>query len=289
MKISTNTISEVISFYKSRLCKSFTENEAKILIRQLIAFYCRIGYSNLPLMYENRLSESELLAIHRAVEKLENHIPLQYILGETEFLNCKILVNPAVLIPRPETEEMVSMIIKEHKSDQHLKILDIATGSACIAIALSKNLSSLVIAVDNSQEALDLAKKNSTENKTEIDFQNRDILLGELNLIEQNDFDIIVSNPPYVCESEKVFMDKNVLENEPYSALFVSDYDPLQFYKIIIDFAFERLKANGELWLEINESFGNEMKDLLEVNFRNVQIINDFRDKVRFAKAIKHD
>ena len=234
-----------------------------------------------------RLSESEMLTFHFAVKDLLKNKPLQYVIGVTEFCDLKFKVNENVLIPRPETSELVHLITKSQQptANSQQSILDIGTGSGCIAISLAKQLpQSQVYALDISEKALNVAKENANINNVDITFIHDDIL-SLRNKIETK-FDIIVSNPPYVRDLEKAEMRDNVLNWEPHNALFVSDDDPLIFYRNILLFAKNNLKENGEVWFEINEYLGKEMTDLcLEMGFSNVNIYKDFREKERFLSV----
>ena len=204
----------------------------------------------------------------------------------------RFFVNENVLIPRPETEELVNQLVSCSVNQLHspsFRILDIGTGSGCIAISLAKLLkNSVVTAVDVSKKALEVAKKNAESNGVNVNFIKDDILNPKNPELLDNQYDIIVSNPPYVCESEKTEMRANVLDYEPSSALFVSDNDPLVFYRKILEFAQNTLKPNGEVWFEINEKLGTEMKNLcIEKGFENVEIIKDFRERDRIIKATR--
>jgi release factor glutamine methyltransferase len=254
----------------------------------LLEHYFGIDRVKIAMEPELRLSESELLTLHFAVKELLKNKPIQYVLGETEFCGMKFFVEEGVLIPRPETEEMVRQLAVGHWP-LAAKILDIGTGSGCIAISLAKLLKdSVVTAVDVSEKALEIAKKNAAENDADVRFVLDDILNPKNPELIDNQYDIIVSNPPYVCESEKSEMRANVLDYEPSSALFVSDSDPLIFYRKILEFAQKTLKPNGEIWFEINEKLGQEMQNLcLEKGFKNVEIIKDFRGKDRILKVCR--
>lgn len=222
----------------------------------------------------------------KAIAKLKNYEPIQYILGNTEFYGIIFEVNPSVLIPRPETEELVSWIIDNCKDSQDISVLDIGTGSGCIAISLAKNLKhAKVYALDVSEDALKLAKLNADKNKVDIEFIEADILDCDLGNIK---FDVIVSNPPYVRELEKEAMSANVLNHEPPLALFVKDDDALLFYRKIAEISENILKPNGQLYLEINESLGEPTKELLANNsFNNIELKMDIFEKDRMIKAIK--
>lgn len=265
------------------LNKEYEEHESASLIRELISHYVKIPKLEISLNLNKRISESDLLKIHFAVKDLLKNKPLQYIIGEATFLDYELEVNENVLIPRPETEELVGLILKS-RSLSNLKILDIGTGSGAIAIGLSKNTGAEVFAIDISEQALVIAKKNATNIKTDINFINTDILNKNNWKFIQNNLDIIVSNPPYVRKSEKELMHKNVLDFEPELALFVEDNNPLIFYKNIAELAIVKLNNNGELWFEINEYLADELKEMMKLYFNSVEIIKDFRDKNRFCR-----
>lgn len=223
-----------------------------------------------------------------AIERLKRYEPIQYVIGDTEFYGLEFKVNPSVLIPRPETEELVAWIIDEHKKKQQISILDIGTGSGCIAVALAKHLvNATVYALDVSLEALSLAKENALTNDVNVEFIEADIFdwnFGDLQ------FDVIVSNPPYVRELEKEAMSANVLDHEPHLALFVKDDDALLFYRTITKVANKILKPNGQLYFEINESLGKDTNDLLSNSgFSNVELKKDHFQKDRMIKAIKDE
>nr|WP_315141626.1 peptide chain release factor N(5)-glutamine methyltransferase [uncultured Flavobacterium sp.] len=232
-------------------------------------------------------SEEEIGVWNAILEQLKQEIPIQYLLGKTSFYGLDFEVNAAVLIPRPETEELVEWILESQKSkpeSQKVKILDIGTGSGCIAISLAKNLpDATVFALDVSEEALATAKKNAENNSVNVTFIHQNILETE-DLLQQ--FDIIVSNPPYVRNLEKEEIKKNVLENEPHLALFVADNDALVFYKKIAQLAQKNLLSNGQLYFEINQYLGKEMVNLLEkMNFKTVDLRKDIYGNDRMTKA----
>jgi release factor glutamine methyltransferase len=227
-----------------------------------------------------KVNNEEIISIINRINQSE---PIQYILGETEFYGRKFKVNKNVLIPRPETEELVDLIIKENKKQKKIKVLDIGTGSGCIAITLAKELPEAeVCALDISKDALKTANENALMNNAKVDFSHADIIQN-LKFKLQN-LNIIVSNPPYVRESEKKQMHTNILEHEPFTALFVKDEDPLIFYKSIILFAKQHLVENGKCYFEINEKFGQETIALFaENNFSEIRIIKDLQNKDRIA------
>ena len=236
-------------------------------------------------------SETEIQEWNSILGKLKLQIPIQYILGSTEFYGLPFLVNENVLIPRPETEELVQWIISNNLTIQksnNLKILDIGTGSGCIAISLAKNLpNATVFALDISEKALVMAQKNAEINNVNVNFINKDIL--KINDFKEltTQFDIIVSNPPYVRNLEKAEINKNVLDNEPHLALFVEDEDALIFYRKIAQLAQENLVENGQLYFEINQYLGKETKELVEkLNFQNIELRKDIygNDRMIFCK-----
>ena len=293
MKTSSNLVRDCRKYYAGELEKIYGSDEANALIMILLEHYFNIDRMKIALEPDLRLSESELLTLHFAVKELLKNKPVQYIIGETEFCGMRFFVNENVLIPRPETEEIVNMIVscrdKACLVPTGCDVLDIGTGSGCIAISLAKLLkNSSVTAVDVSEKALEVAKKNAEANEVSVTFIKDDILNPQNRDLLNGQFDIIVSNPPYVCESEKSEMRANVLDYEPSTALFVSDNDPLIFYRKILEFAQKALKPNGEVWFEINEKFGKEMLELChKMRFKHSEIIKDFRDRDRGLRARK--
>jgi len=277
---------ETIKLIKTELAPFYGESEVNSFVRLILENTCNMTYQDIVLKKEIIVSCENAKKIRRIIEKLKSHEPIQYILGKTEFYNLKFKVNPAVLIPRPETEELVDWILKSipnKKSD----IIDIGTGSGCIPISLKHNLPKLdVSAVDISEKAIKVAKSNALENNVEIAFETKDILKWQEFIWTK--YDIIVSNPPYVRKLEKEQMNKNVLDFEPANALFVEDSKPLLFYSTIADFAQTYLKKDGLLYFEINEAFGEATKEvLLNKGFKKVIIKKDLSGKDRMIKAYK--
>ncbi|MBQ7532654.1 MAG: peptide chain release factor N(5)-glutamine methyltransferase [Bacteroidales bacterium] len=297
MKTPSNSVRDCRRYYASQLESIYGSDEANALIMILLEHYFNIDRVKIALEPDLRLSESELLTLHFAVKELLKNRPIQYIIGETEFCGMRFFVNENVLIPRPETQEMVEMIANFARRDNACviltgyKIIDIGTGSGCIAISLAKLLKdSYVTAVDISEKALEVARKNAEANEVNVHFVHDDILNPHVKTYGRasQQFDIIVSNPPYVCESEKSDMRANVLDYEPSTALFVSDNDPLVFYRKILEFAQKALKPDGQIWFEINERFGKETAELCHSKgFKNVEIIKDFRGKERVVRIKK--
>jgi release factor glutamine methyltransferase len=246
-----------------------------------------VGLSRLDLALdrERELSEAEEEKLNAALQRLRQHEPIQYITGKTEFYGLSFSVNKNVLIPRPETEELVEWILEDCKHQEQLNILDIGTGSGCIAISLAKNLpNSKVTAFDISDEAIKVAQGNAELNEVEVAFLKKDILAVDFL---SGKFDIIVSNPPYVRELEKKDMQRNVLEHEPATALYVKDEDPLLFYRKIADLADQNLVPKGKLYFEINQYLGKETEVLLtEKNFQT-RLKKDIFGVDRMLRGIK--
>ena len=285
MQVSSNRIGDIRTYYTNTLAEEFPQAEAKFMVDAVLSFYTDIPALQLAINLDKRVGESLLLKIHFAVKDLRKFKPLQYVLGETEFNGMRFYVNESVLIPRPETEELVSLIVEQNKDKKDLQIIDLGTGSGCIAVSLSTALQTQVLAVDISEEALKIARKNAKLNKANVLFKTYDILSGASDGLIEGQFDIIVSNPPYVREQEKQLMHDNVLKYEPDLALFVEDSNPLLFYKAIAKLANAKLSKDGQLWLEINEYLGKETKELLLEYFSNVQLIMDYKSNERFIKA----
>lgn len=277
---------DIILNIRKSLSDFYPDTEISGLIRLLIE---NVTKSSIPALLSDKskkITEEELLKIDKIVERLQKFEPIQYILGETEFYGLPFVVNENVLIPRPETEELVELILKENKTDQS-RILDIGTGSGCIAISLKKYLpKSIVEGWDISKGALEVASLNSKNNSANVLFTQVDIL-GEYP--NQLTFDIIVSNPPYVLDSEKSEMHTNVLKYEPHTALFVADNNPLLFYNRITDVATQLLTNGGKLYFEINRMKGQETLQMLEnKGFSNTQLIKDISGNDRIVKAEYH-
>ncbi|RKS25641.1 release factor glutamine methyltransferase [Flavobacterium endophyticum] len=233
-------------------------------------------------------SDEELEKWNSITEKLQKEIPIQYILGKAHFYGLEFEVNENTLIPRQETEELVEWIVKKNEFKGKIKILDIGTGSGCIAISLAKNLQdATVFAIDVSEKALETAKRNAVKNEVDLTFLLKNIL--ETEDLGQN-FDIIVSNPPYVRNLEKEEIKKNVLDYEPHLALFVEDDDALIFYRKIAELGQKNLVQNGQLYFEINQYLGTEMMDLLQAkNFKDIELRKDIYDNDRMIFGLKSD
>lgn len=275
-----------VAFLRKELAGIFPSQEIESLI--FLIFEKIKGYSRTQfvLAKDEILSEQQMHELEEIAARLKNHEPIQYILGTTEFYGLPFYTTPGVLIPRPETEELVQWIIEENQFNSPA-VLDICTGSGCIAIALKKNLpQAKVMACDISPICIDTALRNAQFNAADITVVEYDIL-KEIRQVSFPGFDIIVSNPPYVRESEKQMMEKNVLEYEPALALFVPDEEPLLFYKRIADFSLQHLHPNGRLYFEINEAFGKQCTEMLHAKgFSQILLKKDLNGKDRMVRAI---
>lgn len=265
------------SFFIQELLALYDEAEAESFFYIILENKNNLKRLDLALNIELEFSKADIEIWNTIKEKLQLEIPIQYILGTTSFFDLEFEVDKNVLIPRPETEELVELIISRNlkiQKSKNLKILDIGTGSGCIAISLAKNLpNATVLAIDISEKALQIAQKNAKTNEVKVTFIQINILEID-DLLE--DFDIIVSNPPYVRQLEKYEIKKNVLDNEPHLALFVDDNDALIFYRKIAELALKNLSQNGKLYFEINQYLVKETVNLLQkMNFINIELKKD--------------
>ena len=282
-------LSEFKNFFKKSLSEIYPITEIDSFFFLLIEEYLNLKRIDTVLKPDFKIDEEKLSLLNSALAKLKQEIPVQYIIGETEFYGLPFYVNVNTLIPRPETEELVEWIIGEVKQLQlaeftTLKILDIGTGTGCIPISLVKNLTDVAVsAIDVSKEALEVAAKNAELNNVAVNFLEVDIL--EATDLP-NSFDIVISNPPYVRELEKAEIQNNVLKNEPHLALFVSDENPLIFYDKIADLAKENLSKKGFLFFEINQYLGQESVQLLKnKGFTNIKLRQDLFGNDRMIQA----
>jgi release factor glutamine methyltransferase len=280
MNIIRNVISD--------LTPVFSANEARAVAIALCEHVT--GLSRAQLLSDNSLvlTNEQQENISQGVARLQKHEPLQYVLGETEFYGLNFKVDQRVLIPRPETEELVEWIVNDWK-DLPCSVVDFCTGSGCIATALAKNLPEAIIsACDLSEEALEVARTNAKDNETDVRFFCADVL-SESFADTLEPVDVVVSNPPYVLENEKSAMQSNVLDFEPSMALFVPDTNPLLFYEAIGKIALARLKPEGSLYVEINRDKGKETVDLFrQMGFGFVELRTDLFGNARMVKAIKN-
>jgi len=280
--MNSYTLRQLFDIIGSSLSELYPVTEVQAIRKLLFEKIVKMPEYRVPLNPNDLLNSDISNRILEILDELKKGNPVQYVIGEADFMDMVFEVNPSVLIPRPETEELVHWIVSNNK-DNSPKILDIGTGSGCIAISLAKYISNArVSALDVSERALGVAKLNAKKNGVNVGFIIGDIL--ELLEIDGAPFDIIVSNPPYVRELEKQLMSRNVTDFEPHLALFVSDNDPLLFYRTIAQKSQNWLKPNGQLYFEINEAFGNEIKDMLiGIGFRDIEIRKDINGKERMA------
>jgi len=269
---------------RSELQGLYPDTEIKSFYNLIIEKISGFSRTEIIVNKNTLFSEKQRHVIENFIAKLKEYIPIQYILGETEFFGLPFRVNESVLIPRPETEELVDWIRNENDRNANLGILDIGTGSGCIAISLKHEFTNATVdAFDISEKALETAQSNATLNKLEVNFSKVDIL--NTPEMEQK-WDIIVSNPPYVTELEKSGILPNVLDYEPHLALFVPDNNPLLFYHCIAIFAQQHLKPKGKLYFEINRQFGKATVDLLTaMGFGNVELRKDISGNDRMVRA----
>lgn len=281
------TISNAFDHAVNRLNNLYESQEAHSIVKRLFEDLLKIDQLQLYLEKSSQLSEEQQITLEAALKRLEEGEPVQYIVGFAYFLSNQINVNPNVLIPRQETEELVYNIQKAHP-DFEGRILDIGTGTGCIAIALSQYFPKAeIMGIDHSKEAIQTAKVNARQNKVNPQFQQLDIWEDEqVDTLEP--FDLIVSNPPYVTESEKSTIHQNVLAYEPHEALFVNNEEPLEYYQQIVHIAKKLLKAQGWLYLEINETYKDAIQEVLEKgHFNDIAFYKDLNERYRFAKAKK--
>ncbi len=275
-------LKEAIEQLRNGLAGVAEPQEVQAMIRIICEDIFNYDPVDVALRQERELPEFAQERITDLIARMRRHEPLQYIIGWARFHGHKFKVTPTVLIPRPETEQLVDLIVNENTASD-LRVLDMGTGSGCIAISLARALKfASVDALDVSRDALAVARENAAALKVKVRFFESDMLLPQ----PAATYDIIVSNPPYICWSERESMERNVKDYEPGQALFVPDNDPLMFYKAIAPYAQQSLEKGGRLYLEINQRFGNEVKRLLEdYGFEDVRIIQDSFGKVRFAVA----
>ncbi|MGV3587408.1 MAG: peptide chain release factor N(5)-glutamine methyltransferase [Adhaeribacter sp.] len=279
-------IQDLISHIRTAISNIYEKPEADAMAMQVAEHVLQLTRLQLSTERQTPVNEQTWLRVEKIIQRLQQHEPLQYVLGTAHFYGLELEVSPAVLIPRPETEELVDIIIKENIAGQNLNILDICTGSGCIPIALSAHLNTqAVYGLDISELALTVARRNALKYQQSINWLQQDILAGPPEL-SVHSFDIIVSNPPYVLEQEKQLMRTNVLDFEPHLALFVPDEDALRFYKQIATQALNLLKPTGILYFEINENKAASLTLMLqELGYKTIKILKDMFGKDRFIRA----
>jgi release factor glutamine methyltransferase len=287
MGVNIQTIKDIRPYLSEELVNLYPATEIWAISKIITGTVT--GSINMHQVYGSaeNLTHAQAERVKVICRELKTGKPIQYILGETVFYDCVIKVNGSVLIPRQETEELVDIIIKENTGFRG-DILDIATGTGCISIALALNLpKSRVTGTDISGDAISIARENATLNMADVTFILNDVLTSPPLL--EKPADIIVSNPPYVRNSEKKFMNRNVVDFEPHIALFVEDTDPLLFYRVILEHTFKILSPAGKVYFEINEAFGKSMSDLLRsFGFSDVIIVKDLNGRERIIKGRKN-
>lgn len=282
------TLNECRQTAERRLSTLYPQGEARWLTR--IIFERLKGYTQVDMAIKanDTVSEFTIGTVNKIVDRLLRHEPIQYIFGLTQFYGLTLKVTPDTLIPRPETEQLVEMIIDDAGGREDLKVLDIATGSGCIAIALARYLKFADIkAIDISEKALEVARDNARATKTAITFSRADALC--LRPATTPLYDIIVSNPPYITMGEKATMDRNVTDFEPAIALFVPDNDPLMFYRAICDYAASALRSGGRMYFELNPLFAAQLSEQMKSEnvWNDVQTIIDMQRNIRFLTATR--
>ena len=301
LRFRSNRVRDILSLFHEELDGMYGSGEVGVFLDML--FEAFLGWDKVRLLTsrEHTIDQSDLLRFHWALEDLKQSRPIQHIIGFVGFCGCRIEVSPDVLIPRPETEEMVEWVVasgqwavvsgqwsevRGQRSEVSGQILDLCTGSGCIAIALKKAFPAAdVTAMDVSPAALEIARENAKNNGVEVNFVEGDVLNGVDGL--SGSYELIVSNPPYVMEKERAQMQRNVLDYDPELALFVPDDDPLRFYKAIAGIAKDHLVADGMLVVEINEALADETCEVIDAVGLTPEIHIDFRGKARWISAGK--
>lgn len=284
-------MSEIIPDSTKKLLKWVTEyitlddseTEIQSLAYMVVDMLFKIDKTEIISDRSINLSKSDVKELKKFLDRINNEEPIQYIIGEADFFGRKFIVNPAVLIPRNETEELVNLIIKDYK-DKKIKLLDVGTGTGCIPITIAKELRlNKVFAIDFDPRVIKVAKQNAEKHAVDVEFMMIDALKESFH---HSGFDVIVSNPPYITYDEQELMKNNVLKYEPGTALFVNNETPLIFYEKIADHALEALKEDGRLYFEINEKFGEKIKFMLQQKgYKNVSVIQDLNGKDRMVRA----
>ena len=286
LRFRSNRVRDIVGLFHEELDGLYGGSEVGVFLDML--FEAFLGWDKVRLLTskETTVDQSDLLRFHWALEDLKKNRPIQHIIGYTDFCDCRIAVSPDVLIPRPETEEMVNWILKTFNFQlSTFNLLDLCTGSGCIAIALKKRFPAAeVTAVDVSPKALEMSRQNAQNNGVEVRFVEGNVLSADFNF-QLSTFNLIVSNPPYVRDSERSQMQCNVLDYDPALALFVPDDDPLRFYRAIAAIAKEHLTQDGLLVVEINEALAEETAALLRSYGFLPEVHTDFRGKARWISA----
>ena len=293
MEIHSNLLADIIKFYKKELAGIYTESELQNIINWVFEKQLKLSVTQVISNASVRVNQSDLIILEQMCYKLKEHQPIQYVLKEAEFYHLKFKVNKNVLIPRPETEELVELIISNLRSNiSNLTVLDIGAGSGCIPVSIKKNIPTAnVYGLDISDNALEIAQYNAQQNKVEVNFFKADVLSDNveeviLSQTKNQKLDIIISNPPYVLNSEKEGLENRVKNFEPHLALFVNDTDPILFYRKIAILAKNILSSNGLLYFECHTNYAKAVFQLLiENNFKNVKLYKDMSGLDRFVSG----
>ena len=284
MFVQTNTIRAAKNYMQDRLQSLFSESEIRQIAREAICQRMQLTPSEYLLSDDHLLSESDLLFLRSVVKRLLVNEPFQYILGSVHFCNLELKTDARALIPRPETEELVAWVSEHYSGAQAIKVLDVCSGSGCISLALKNAHPSWDIkGFDVSKDAIELSKENARQLGLQVDFIEADALSESVwDLVESNSLDCIVSNPPYIPNDERNRMNQNVLDYEPGLALFVSDEDPLIFYRAIAQLSIRMLKSEGTLFFELHENLSQETVELMQtLGFVNIELRKDLQGKNR--------
>ena len=281
------TIRRIVTDARRQLAGLYPATETESFIRIVFGHFLNMTPAQVHLLHDTEPPAGAVQQIRAAIGGLMKNRPIQYILGETEFYGLPFTVTPDVLIPRPETEELVDWIVHEYDRNARLSVVDVGTGSGCIAVALAANFPySDVRAVDISEAALAVARQNALKNRVKVNFLQKDVLHDGLMDMETGLTDVVVSNPPYVTPSEKGQMQPNVLEYEPHCALFTPAGDPLIFYRRIAAFGRKIMKKQGRIFFETNEAYTAEVADILkQYGYSDIVSRKDINDKWRMVSA----
>lgn len=286
MFVQQNTLEGIRSYFNRLLSEQFSENEIKLMLKSFVMKRMDLTNTEFFLANDLRFSESDLLYFRSVVKRLQTNEPFQYVIGNTEFYGVELLCDKRALIPRPETEELVDWIVQSTDRNASLKIIDICSGSGCIAFGLKSVLNNAKVeAWELSEQALELIKENQLFTGIEVRPVKMDALSKNYPSAEKN-YDVIVSNPPYIPNADRSRMEANVLDHEPEMALFVGDEEPFIFYQRIAEESLNLLKENGWLYFEIHEDYGKEMEELLSnLGFVNIELRKDLQGRSRMIRG----
>lgn len=281
------TVKEAYNQFKAQLASLYSAQEADAMASLVLSDLTGYSKAKLKAFADDRISQEHQLQLHQILKELATGKPVQYVLDHADFYGLDFKLTPATLIPRPETEELVHWVLETLSDVNQPTVLDIGTGSGCIPITIKHQMpDSKVFAIDISSDALTVAIDNARMNEVEVTFVEADILNMQAEEIEKQNYQVIISNPPYVTETDKLQMHKNVTEFEPHTALFVPDINPLLFYIAITDFAATHLTKGGFLFFEINESYGTETIEMMkQKGFVNAELRQDLMGRDRMIRA----